>query len=217
MTAKLLSLIISIPGILLAFSVHEYAHAKMAYKLGDSTPKFQGRLTLNPVAHIDLIGFLMILIMNFGWAKPVEINKKAFKNPIKDDLKVSIAGPLANLITGIIIMAIITLLNRLFNINNAITPYILFLNILATAAELNILLFFLNIVPIPGFDGYYILGDLCPKLRNDLLAKVEAYWIFIFIFLIIPIPFLGNSVFYYIVHVPTVKFLDLLIKFFTIF
>ncbi|AWZ48007.1 site-2 protease family protein [Clostridiaceae bacterium 14S0207] len=214
MTAKLLLLIISIPGILIAFSVHEYAHAKMAYNLGDSTPKFQGRLTLNPIAHVDVIGFLMILIMHFGWAKPVEINKKAFKNPRRDDLKVSIAGPLANLITGIIIMAIIVILNKIFNINNATTPYILFLNILVTAAELNILLFFLNLVPIPGFDGYHILGDLFPKLINDLSAKFESYWIFIFIFLMIPIPFLGNSVFYYIVHLPTVKFLSLLSKFF---
>ena len=217
MTAKLLLLIISIPGILIAFSVHEYAHAKMAYKLGDSTPKFQGRLTLNPIAHVDIIGFLMILIMHFGWAKPVEINKKAFKNPRRDDLKVSIAGPLANLITGIILMAITALLNRIFNINNATTPYILFLNMLVTAAELNILLFFLNLVPIPGLDGYHILGDLFPKLINDLSAKFETYWVFIFIFLMIPIPFLGNSVFYYIVHVPTVKFLSLLSKFFSMF
>ena len=99
-TAEILNKILMIPAILLAFTFHEYAHAITADRLGDKTPRFQGRLTLNPIAHIDPIGFLLILLVGFGWAKPVQTNPSAYKNYYKDDLKVSIAGPIANLILG---------------------------------------------------------------------------------------------------------------------
>ena len=108
-TQQILGKILMIPAILLAFTFHEYAHAITADRLGDKTPRFQGRLTLNPIAHIDPIGFILILIAGFGWAKPVETNPSAYKNYYKDDLKVSIAGPIANLILGII-FAILTVM-----------------------------------------------------------------------------------------------------------
>ena len=94
--------IILIPALLVAFTFHEYAHAKIADKLGDKTPRFQGRLTLNPASHIDPLGALMILLCGFGWAKPVQTNPHVYKNYYKDDLKVSLAGPLANLVVGIV-------------------------------------------------------------------------------------------------------------------
>ena len=94
--------LIIIPAIIIAFTFHEYAHAKVADKLGDKTPRFQGRLTLNPAKHIDPIGFILVLIMGFGWAKPVETNPSMFKDYYKDDLKVSLAGPMMNLLLSIV-------------------------------------------------------------------------------------------------------------------
>ena len=95
-------IILTIPAILIGFTFHEYAHAKMADKLGDKTPRFQGKLTLNPFVHIDPLGFLFILIAGIGWAKPVETNPSAFKRYYKDDLKVSLAGPIANFIVAVV-------------------------------------------------------------------------------------------------------------------
>ena len=95
-------MILMIPGMLIAFTFHEYAHAYVADKLGDKTPRFQGRLTLNPIAHIDPIGFIAVLIFSFGWAKPVQTNPSAYKNYHKDDLKVSLAGPIANFLVAIV-------------------------------------------------------------------------------------------------------------------
>ena len=85
----LLNIILMIPGMLIAFTFHEYAHAFVADKLGDKTPRFQGRLTLNPLVHIDPMGFLAVIIFRFGWAKPVQTNPSAYKNYYKDDLKVN--------------------------------------------------------------------------------------------------------------------------------
>ena len=96
------NIIFMIPAILIGFTFHEYAHAKVADKLGDKTPRFQGRLNLNPINHLDPLGTLLILFCGIGWAKPVQVNPSAFKNYYKDDLKVSIAGPIANLIVAFI-------------------------------------------------------------------------------------------------------------------
>jgi Zn-dependent protease len=90
-----------IPGILLGFSFHEYAHAQMAVWLGDDTPKQQGRLSVSPLAHIDILGFILILLAGFGWAKPVQINESNFKNRKRDDILVSLSGPAMNLLIAI--------------------------------------------------------------------------------------------------------------------
>ena len=98
----LLEKILTLPAILLAFTFHEYAHALVADKLGDKTARFQGRLTLNPAKHIDPFGFLCVLLLGIGYARPVQVNPGAFKNYYKDDLKVSLAGPLANFLVAIV-------------------------------------------------------------------------------------------------------------------
>ena len=100
MDSWLLDKILILPAILIGLTVHEFSHAFVADRLGDKTPKFQGRLTLNPFVHIDPIGFLMILLVGFGWAKPVQTNPGAYRNFYKDDLKVSLAGPLSNLVVA---------------------------------------------------------------------------------------------------------------------
>ena len=105
----LLDMILIIPAMLVAFTFHEYAHALVADRLGDKTPRFQGRLTLNPLAHIDPFGFIAVLVFGFGWAKPVQTNPSAYKDYRKDDLKVSLAGVTANLIVAIIAAVIYAL------------------------------------------------------------------------------------------------------------
>ena len=91
-----------LPAVLFAFTVHEYSHALVAVRLGDNTPRDQGRLTLNPISHIELVGLIMILLLGFGWAKPVQINPCNFKSPRNDEILVSLAGPFSNLLFGIL-------------------------------------------------------------------------------------------------------------------
>ena len=112
--------VLLIPAILIGLTIHEFAHALVADRLGDKTPKFQGRLTLNPFVHIDLLGFAMILLIGFGWAKPIETNPAAYKRRYKDDIKVSVAGVVANFITALVFALLTALLVRtgLVNLDN---------------------------------------------------------------------------------------------------
>ncbi|MFT5873088.1 MAG: Zn-dependent protease [Clostridium sp.] len=190
-----------IPAILIAFTFHEYAHAIVADRLGDKTPRFQGRLTLNPISHIDPMGFIMILIMNFGWAKPVQTNPSAYKHYYKDDLKVSIAGPIANLILGFL-FAILYVLFFKFAQNQSSALNDIIISILKITGYLNCILFFLNLVPIPGFDGFHIVRDLFPKFFYNLSDSITRYQFMIFILLLLPILPNGQSVFFYLVQLP---------------
>lgn len=199
-TGQILDKILMIPAILLAFTFHEYAHAITADRLGDKTPKFQGRLTLNPIAHIDPIGFIMILVFGFGWAKPVQTNPSALKNYYKDDLKISLAGPIANLVLGFIFAIFYVLFRNFAPIDGAL--YTVIKDILAITGYLNCILFFLNLVPIPGFDGFHIVRDLFPKFFYNLSDAVNRYQFLLFMVLILPILPGGQSIFTYLVQVP---------------
>ncbi|WP_171298084.1 site-2 protease family protein [Clostridium estertheticum] len=189
-----------IPAILIAFTFHEYAHAIVADRLGDKTPRFQGRLTLNPIAHIDPIGFILILLTGFGWAKPVETNPSSYKNYYRDDLKISFAGPFANLIIGFV-FAIITVLFWKFS-PFQVTVFTIIIEILKMTVSINCMLFFLNLVPVPGFDGYHIVRDLFPKFFYNMSDTFTRYQFLIFLVLILPILPGNQSVFTYIVQVP---------------
>jgi Zn-dependent protease len=207
-SSRLLYIILSIPGILIAFTFHEYAHAIVADRLGDKTPKFQGRLTLNPIAHIDPIGFLLILILGFGWAKPVQTNPSAYKNYYKDDLKVSIAGSLANLIIGFVFAFISIIFSKIapaFNVSSII------LQIFVITAQLNCMLCILNLIPIPGFDGFHILRDLFPKVFYNVADSMYRYQLIIFMVLVFPI-IGGRSIFYYIVGIPSQAIYSMFMK-----
>ena len=199
-TEQILSKILMIPAILIAFTFHEYAHAIMADKLGDKTPRFQGRLSLNPIVHIDPIGFLLILLVGFGWAKPVQTNPSAYKNYYKDDLKVSIAGPMANLIIGFVFAILYVLFVNFLPTDSALNTIIA--KILMITGYLNCILFFLNLIPIPGFDGFHILRDLFPKFFYNLSDTITRYQFIIFMVLIFPILPGGQSIFNYIVGAP---------------
>ncbi|WP_152025102.1 site-2 protease family protein [Clostridium estertheticum] len=189
-----------IPAILIAFTFHEYAHAIVADRLGDKTPRFQGRLTLNPIAHIDPIGFILILLTGFGWAKPVETNPSSYKNYYRDDLKISFAGPFANLIIGFVFAIFTVLFWKLSPVQG--TVFTIIIEILKMTVSINCMLFFLNLVPVPGFDGYHIVRDLFPKFFYNMSDTFTRYQFLIFLVLILPILPGNQSVFTYIVQVP---------------
>ncbi len=177
--------VLLIPGILVGLTFHEYAHAYMADKLGDKTPRFQGRLTLNPLVHIDPIGFIMILIFGFGWAKPVQVNPSAFKKYYKDDLKVSLAGPVANLIVAFLSAVLLSLFSRFMGTGYGYSSIQwIILMIFRQSSIINCALFVLNLMPIPGFDGFHILRDLFPEFFYKFAEQIYRYQFLIMIIFI---------------------------------
>lgn len=149
-----------LPGILLGFSLHEFAHAQTAVWLGDDTPKYQGRLSVSPLVHIDIIGFLMIIFAGFGWAKPVEINPDNFKNKKRDGILVSLAGPLMNLIIALFFLVLMKILYYIPEsiLNNYL--YEIIINIFNYTVWINVVLFVFNLLPIPPLDGSHIFFGL---------------------------------------------------------
>ncbi|AQM59081.1 site-2 protease family protein [Clostridium baratii] len=197
------SKILMIPAILLGFTFHEYAHAKMADKLGDKTARFQGRLNLNPLTHIDPLGFLMILVAGIGWAKPVQVNPAAFKDKYKDDLKVSLAGPLANLgvalFGGVLLFIVMALVFS--NILTGALSQILY-DISMQIIYINVMLFIFNLLPLPGLDGWSVFRDLSPKHFYRVSDKVYQYQFIILIAIVvvgapiisIPVKFISTQI-----------------------
>lgn len=189
--------VLLIPGILIGFTVHEYAHAKVADMLGDKTPRMQGRLSLDPFTHIDIFGFLMIIIAGIGWAKPVQVNPYNFKNKFKDDMKVNFAGPLSNLITAFIFGLILGIayigLNKLSLTSMTLNLANIVLEIIYLVVQVNVMLFIFNLFPIPGFDGFHILSDLFPRTFLKIGNSLYRYQLIILLILIFPI-FNGQSI-----------------------
>jgi Zn-dependent protease len=153
------STLLSLPGILLGLTVHECCHALCAWKLGDSTAKDQGRITLNPIKHIDLIGFIFILVAGFGWAKPVQFNPQYLRHPRRDKAFIAAAGPLSNLVLGLVF--IFTIKGIIFLVgffSAAVSDFrrVLF-DLLLYAAIINFGLFVFNLIPLPPLDGSHIV------------------------------------------------------------
>ncbi|MFC0272425.1 site-2 protease family protein [Metabacillus herbersteinensis] len=173
-------------SLLIAFTVHEFAHAYVAYKFGDPTAKNQGRLTLSPLAHLDPLGTILIFIAGFGWAKPVPVNRFYFKNPRLAGVLVSVAGPLSNLVIAFIGTAIWYILLTTGLLpglpDNVVTSLEQFFNILI---RLNIILFLFNLLPFPPLDGYRIIEDLMPANIRARMTQYESYGIILFIILVI--------------------------------
>ena len=182
---ELLVIILKIPAILIAFTAQGYAKALVADKLGDKTPRFQGRLTLNPAAHIDLIGFLMILIAGFGWTKPLNTNPSAYKRGYKDAIKVSVAAPLANLLVGLLGSILYVGTYRFLSNILPDTIYFILINMIWLIATINISLFVFNLLPIPGLAGFEIFRDLWPKTCYKVSDKIYQYQFLILIAIII--------------------------------
>ena len=164
-----------IPGILIGLTVHEFAHAFASYKLGDTTARDQGRLTLNPIKHIDIIGFLFIIFAGFGWAKPVQFNPENLSNLRRDKAVIAAAGPLSNLALGILLCLAVRPLHISFLSDEFFNPGIAVRHlyvVLYLAASINFGLFIFNLLPIPPLDGSHIVFSGL-NLSYDLEEKIR--------------------------------------------
>lgn len=168
--------------IIIGFTLHEYAHAYVAYKFGDPTAQKQGRLTLNPIAHIDPIGALFIILVGFGWARPVPVNRHYFKRPKVAGILVSLAGPFSNLILAFIGFVILSTLIRLGISEGTAFDLYPFLNIFV---YLNLLLFAFNLIPLPPLDGYRMIEDLVSSSVRAKMSQYEVYGSILFIVLVV--------------------------------
>ncbi|SFW21320.1 MULTISPECIES: site-2 protease family protein [Selenomonas] len=175
----IMHIIAGLPGLLIAMVVHEYAHAQVAVWLGDFTPRLMGRLTLNPKAHVDPIGMLMLFLVHFGWAKPVQINPRNFKNPKRDDILVSLAGPMANFVTAF--LALVALLVYL-RVGGDMTAGVSM--VFQMIIEFNIGFGIFNLIPLPPLDGSHVLMQLLPRDMAYKLAELERYSFLILIVLL---------------------------------
>jgi Zn-dependent protease len=174
-----------LPGIIIGFTFHEFAHAKTAVLLGDDTPRLQGRTSLNPLVHIDIIGFILILIAGFGWAKPVQINPLNFKKKRRDDILVSIAGPLMNIFLACVFLLLARIAYSMpLNIFEPAT-YSILVNIFQYGAYINVVLCVFNLLPIPPLDGSHILFGLINLKNTKLFYQFSRYGIFVLLALII--------------------------------
>jgi len=167
-------------GIILGLSIHEYFHALAAVKKGDLTPKLAGRLTLNPLAHLDPMGTIFLLIAGFGWGKPVPINPFNLRNPQKDQAIISLAGPLANIVFALI-LAIPIRLNH-FGIGAEGIFYENFILVLRIMIEINLLLAIFNLLPIPPLDGSKILFAFVSPQTQASLENIGPWILFMLLF-----------------------------------
>lgn len=190
--------ILVIPAILIAFTVKGWVQAKVAIKLGDNTPKEYERDNFNPFNHIDIWGFIFMLIVGFGWTKPMQVNRKNFKNYFSDDLKMRVAGLASNLVVGFITtIAWVAFGSYAKDTNLNIIIY----NILYNIAVLNCTWFVLNLIPIPGFDGFNIVVDIFKNKANKFVELTYRYNLIIFLILVLPL--IGNrSILEIVVGVP---------------
>ena len=173
---SLIMIIASIPALIFAAAGHEYAHAKAADLLGDPTPRMMGRLTMNPFVHLDLIGSLALIIGGFGWAKPVVVNPTNFKDPRTDDMIVSIAGPMANLVMAFIGYVVMRCLEAANLLGNDSLYLVLFLIVVY-----NINFAILNLMPVPPLDGSHILMNFLPLKWQIHVARFSMVSLLILI------------------------------------
>lgn len=194
------NLIAFIPALLIGLAFHEYAHAWVADYLGDSTPRSQGRLTINPLVHLDIFGTIMILLYQFGWAKPVQINPNNFRgNPLRARMFVSLAGPVMNLLIAFLSM-IIWGISEYFLQDSLWWPHLYL--VLRSIVTLNIGLGIFNLIPVPPLDGFAVLGGLLPRNLAEKLWALEPYGILILMVLLFtnilsPLSTIRDAIFYF--------------------
>ena len=189
----------SLAVIFLTLPVHEFAHGFAATKLGDPTPRYQGRMTLNPFAHIDWIGAACILLFGFGWAKPVQVNSNNFRNPKRDMAVTALAGPLSNLIVAFAALLINNILS-LIALKTLFSAFYYIGFFFYYIALINVSLAVFNLIPIPPLDGSRLLSALLPYRYYYALMRYERYIFFGLIALLwigvldIPLNFLSGAV-----------------------
>ncbi|MEO0225819.1 MAG: site-2 protease family protein [candidate division WOR-3 bacterium] len=174
-----MEIIFNLPAIIIAITIHEYAHAFVALKLGDPTARLAGRLTLNPLKHIDILGFIALLFARIGWAKPVPINSFYFRNPRRDEALVSLAGPISNLLLAIPFALLLRL------ILSSSPTSTLIARIIFTIYLFNIILFAFNLLPVPPLDGSKILFSLLPRPFRLYQLSFERFGPYIILIIIL--------------------------------
>lgn len=174
----LLNFLISVPGIIIAISFHEFAHAAVAYVMGDPTAKNHGRMTINPVSHIDPIGLLMLAIARFGWAKPVPVNESNFRNRALGNFLVSIAGISMNILIAIVTFILLHYTSDIFTSDA-------YYNVMYSVIGINISFAAFNLLPIPPLDGSKLLLSVIPAKYRYFVYKYENYGMVLMILLIV--------------------------------
>ncbi len=160
-TAYILGRLIILPGIIIGLAFHEFAHALASDRLGDPTPRLQGRVSLNPASHIDPIGFILLLLIGFGWGRPVQINPGYYKHRRRDELIVSLAGVVMNLAIAVAFAGIMRIAygagaSFLFGTNAGNIIW----QVLASVVSMNLVLMFFNLIPLPPLDGFGIITQI---------------------------------------------------------
>ncbi|HHW32406.1 MAG TPA: site-2 protease family protein [Clostridiaceae bacterium] len=186
-------LIYLVPVVLISLTFHEFSHAYTSYRLGDPTAKYAGRLTLNPLKHLDILGTLMFLFSRFGWAKPVPINPMYYKDRNKGTMIVSVAGPLSNILLALIFSFPMIYLERKYGIVNgsfftSFNPIAILYNFSFMFYMINIGLAAFNILPVPPLDGSNILQGILPPKYNYKMHQYQSYISIGFMMLILIAP-----------------------------
>lgn len=184
-------ILVLVPVILTAITVHEFSHALAAERLGDPTARLEGRLTLNPLAHLDPIGTLCLFVAHFGWGRPVPVNSRYFRHPLRDDMIVSAAGPMSNLLTALVMGMALQV-----SIENSLIPVRSYLyDFLRLGLIINLSLCFFNLIPLYPLDGSHILKGMLPKRLIPEYEHISTYSPFILLGLVALGPIFQISVF----------------------
>jgi Zn-dependent protease len=182
---RLIDLLFIIPAILGALTIHEFSHALVSSMLGDPLPKEKGRLSLNPFDHLDPAGILMLILVGFGWAKPVHVDPRYYKNPRLGMSLVAVAGPVSNLILAFILCFFLALLSLVPISSNLV---MIIYQLLFYGISINIGLAIFNLIPVPPLDGSKVLFSFLPPKAYNKFLQVERYGIIILICLLLGIP-----------------------------
>lgn len=210
-TDGLMGLLLTLPGVVIAITFHEFAHAYSAYKLGDDTPVYQGRLNLNPLSHIDPLGLAMLIIAHFGWGKPVQINPNNFRGKYSisaSEAIVSVAGPLMNFLVALVFAIVYAVIIKFAGFQFMLTSMgNIVLSIIQYTIVVNIGLGVFNLIPLPPLDGSKVLMHFLPYNAKVWFESKEN--IFYFAFLILFVTGIAGTIISPIINVIYYGIMDL--------